>query len=44
MRSDDFRAFAFSNAVRLYGGMNPGFIDGTPIVSEARSELADLRA
>jgi predicted TIM-barrel fold metal-dependent hydrolase len=39
MDADDFRAFTFDNAVRLHGGMNPAFFDGTPIEREARQVL-----
>ena len=35
----DFRTFAFSNSVQLYGGANPSFFDGTRIETEARTEL-----
>lgn len=34
-----FEAFVFSNAVRLHGGMNPRFFDGTPCEKEARAVL-----
>ena len=44
MSDDDFRAFAFSNAVQLYGGMNPAFFDGTPVESEARAMLVKPRS
>ena len=40
MTDADFREFAFSNAVRLYGGMNPNFFEGTRVESEARTILA----
>lgn len=40
MTREDFESFAFSNAVRLYGGMNAHFFDGTPVESEARTVLA----
>ena len=35
-----FEAFVFSNVVRLHGGMNPSFFDGTPCEKEARRILA----
>lgn len=41
MTPEDFRTFAFSNAVLLYGGMNPSFFDGTTIEGEARSVLRE---
>ena len=34
----DFRDFAFGNAVRLHGGMNPEFFAGT-IVEQAAGDL-----
>ena len=34
-----FRAFTFSNAVRLWGAQNPAFFDGTPVAAAARAEL-----
>jgi hypothetical protein len=34
-----FRAFTFSNAVRLWGAQNPAFFDGTPVEAAARAEL-----
>jgi len=36
----DFREFAFENAVRLHGGMNPEFFDGTLIETAAAAVLA----
>lgn len=38
--ADQFEAFVFSNAVRLHGGMNPAFFQGTPCETEAASVLA----
>lgn len=38
----DFRAFSFENAVRLHGGMNPSFFDGSSFESEARTVLAEV--
>jgi hypothetical protein len=35
----DFRDFAFANAVRLHGGMNPSFFAGTAVEAAARDEL-----
>jgi hypothetical protein len=43
MTDADFRAFAFTNAVLLYGGMNPSFFEGTRVESEARTILAKER-
>jgi predicted TIM-barrel fold metal-dependent hydrolase len=40
LSEDRFEAFAFSNAVRLHGGMNPAFFDGTPCEKEARAVLS----
>lgn len=40
---DDFRALVCDNAIRLHGGMNPAFFDGTPVESYARSLLAAHR-
>ena len=36
---DGFRDFTFANAVRLHGGMNPGFFEGTVVEDEARAIL-----
>jgi hypothetical protein len=36
---DQFRAFACDNAIRLHGGMNPSFFDGTRVEAYARSLL-----
>jgi len=35
----DFEEFAFSNAVRLWGGVNPGFFEGTAVAHAASSCL-----
>ena len=35
-----FRAFACDNAIRLHGGMNPGFFDGTRVEAYARDLLS----
>jgi predicted TIM-barrel fold metal-dependent hydrolase len=40
LAENDFREFAFANAVRLHGEMNPRFFDGTAIEGAARAELA----
>ena len=40
MRESDFRDFAFANAVRLHGGMNPAFFEGTVVEQAARELLA----
>ncbi len=37
---DDFRDFAFANAVRLHGGANPDFFVGTAVEKEAAEVLA----
>ena len=36
---DGFRDFTFANAVRLHGGMNPKFFEGTAVEDEARALL-----
>ncbi|HET6810834.1 MAG TPA: hypothetical protein VFH50_07485 [Acidimicrobiales bacterium] len=38
--AERFEAFVFSNAVRLHGGMNPTFFDGTPCEKEAHAVLS----
>ena len=40
MTTDDFRDFAFANAVRLHGGMNPEFFTGTVVERAAAALLA----
>lgn len=40
MSAEDYRDFAFGNAVRLHGGMTPGFFDGTVVEQAAREVLA----
>jgi hypothetical protein len=40
MSEADFRDFTFGNAVRLHGGMNPRFFEGTAIEAEAKKILA----
>jgi predicted TIM-barrel fold metal-dependent hydrolase len=37
----DFRDFSFANAVRLHGGMNPRFFEGTAVEAEAAKLLAE---
>lgn len=39
MSAADFRDFSFANTVRLLGGMNPAFFDGTAVESEAAALL-----
>jgi hypothetical protein len=38
--AEDFRAFAFENAVALFGGTNPDFFEGTAVADAARKALA----
>jgi hypothetical protein len=38
-----FRAFSCDNAIRLHGGMNPRFFDGTRVETYARDLLARPR-
>ena len=40
MSAEDFRDFVFANAVRLHGGMNPAFFEGTAVEEEAARVLA----
>ncbi|MDH3683715.1 MAG: amidohydrolase, partial [Acidimicrobiia bacterium] len=42
LTEEDFAAFSFQNTVRLVGGMNPSFFEGTAVEAEAASVL-DLR-
>ena len=37
---EDFRAFTFANAVRLWGTQNPRFFEGTTVAAAAAEELA----
>ena len=37
---EDFKAFVFTNAVRLHAGMNPDFFKGTVVEAEAGQVLA----
>jgi predicted TIM-barrel fold metal-dependent hydrolase len=39
--AQDFRAFAFGNAVELFGGTNPAFFEGTAVADAARRALSD---
>ena len=36
-----FRDFTFANAVRLHGGMNPDFFNGTVVEKQAAELLAE---
>jgi predicted TIM-barrel fold metal-dependent hydrolase len=36
---DQFRAFTFENPVRLHGGANPSFFEGTPVAADAAAVL-----
>ena len=38
--ADDFRAFTFSNAVKLWGAQNRRFFEGTRVAKEAATVLA----
>src|SRR6516225_9507609 len=38
--TDDFRAFTFTNAVRLWGTQNPKFFQGTRVAKQAAAVLA----
>jgi predicted TIM-barrel fold metal-dependent hydrolase len=38
--ADAYAGFVFENVVRLYGGMNPRFFEGTAVEPEARAVLA----
>jgi len=44
MTKDDFRDFAFANAVRLWGAQNPRFFEGTSVAKEAASVLSAGRS
>jgi hypothetical protein len=39
LSADDFRDFACDNAIRLHGGVNPRFFDGTAVADHARAVL-----
>ena len=41
LSTEDFKGFAFANAVRLHGGMNAEFFKGTTVEAEAARVLAD---
>jgi predicted TIM-barrel fold metal-dependent hydrolase len=45
LTADDFREFTCDNAIRLHGGMNPRFFDGTAVEAYARdlSALTETR-
>ncbi|MGH7061983.1 MAG: hypothetical protein ACREFH_16465 [Stellaceae bacterium] len=43
-RTDDFRAFTFENAVKLWGTQNPRFFEGTRAAKEAAAILAAAQA
>lgn len=43
MSLEDFRDFAFANAVRLHGTMNPNFFSGTVVESEAATVLGSTQ-
>jgi hypothetical protein len=40
LTDDDFRDFACENAIRLHGGVNPRFFEGTAVADHARRVLA----
>jgi hypothetical protein len=40
LSEEDFRDFAFTNAVTLYAGTNPDFFKGTPVEAAAKQVLA----
>jgi len=44
MTPEDFRDFAFANAVRLWGTQNPRFFEGTAVAREAAEVLAGASA
>jgi hypothetical protein len=41
--ADDFRAFTFANAVKLWGTQNPKFFEGTRVAKEAAAVLASAQ-
>ena len=43
MTEAQYRDFMFGNAVRLHGGMNPGFFKGT-VVEQAAVEILEAEA
>jgi hypothetical protein len=42
--TDDFRAFTFANAVKLWGTQNPKFFEGTRVAKQAATVLAAAQA
>ena len=40
LTAPQFRQFACDNPIRLHGGMNPRFFDGTPVEAHAKRLLA----
>ncbi len=44
MTEEDFKDFTFGNVVRLYGGSNPDFFEGTAVESAAATLLAQEAA
>ena len=40
MSEEDFHAFSFGNAVRLWAGLNPDFFKGTVVENQARDLIA----
>ena len=42
--TDDFRAFTFTNTVKLWGTQNPAFFEGTRVAKEAAAVLAEVAA
>jgi predicted TIM-barrel fold metal-dependent hydrolase len=40
LTDDDFRDFVCDNVIRLHGGVNPGFFEGTAVADHARAVLA----
>jgi len=41
--ADDFRAFTFTNAVKLWGTQNPRFFEGTRVAKEAAAVSSQQR-
>ena len=41
--AEDFQAFTFGNAVKLWGSLNPDFFKGTAVESQARQLQAQSR-
>ena len=39
INQDDFRAFMFTNAARLFTGANPRFFEGTCVSEQVRAEM-----